>query len=188
MAGIDLSTLASVKIWLGEAGTGLDALISSLITSASAYFLTETSLDIGEILGAPYNEKYNGNGQDQLFLAHGPVTSVTSVTIGPVAIPASPDGIRRGYVFDSNVIYLIGYTFWRGAQNVAVQYAIAEPAATPSDISRCIDTIVAAWIRRQGHIDQVSQSLDGQVVGFNKKDIPPEAQVTIDRYKKRVPV
>jgi hypothetical protein len=119
----DLTTLETVKAWRSPpiTTTADDAQISRIITAASEFirrYLQRT------LVSQNYSEQRNGTGGRELMLRHAPVTAVTSLTVDGNAIPAAPDAVSPGYVLaaESGILYLRGYGFWRGAQNVAAAY------------------------------------------------------------------
>lgn len=182
---IDLCVLADLKNWLQVSAGTDDGLLAKLITNASQWVLS--ALNRPNLLSASYTEVRHGTGGDALYLQNYPVTVVASVTASGISIPPSPDSIQAGYVFDQDAVYLIGYTFCRGRNNVTVAYT-AGFAAIPLDLTQAAIAICAAWYKRRNWTDQASKSIQGEVVAFRKEDIPPEAKVVIDQYKRRIPV
>jgi len=115
----DLTTLANVKSWLTVSSTTDDVMLSRLITSVSQYIQQWLNRTIGVTSKI---EMRNGTGTNMMVFGEYPVVAVASVMVGGVTIPLSTDGISAGYVFDSKVLYLIGYAFQMGMQNVKLTY------------------------------------------------------------------
>jgi hypothetical protein len=119
-----------------------------------------------------------------------PILSVSSVSyaggiFGSTTIPQSPNGVQPGWVNDANRIYLVGlYYFPVGFQNVTLNYTSGFNSI-PEDVNQSVVELVAQKFIRSRHIDEDSQRLGDQVTSYSKKDIPPEVQTVIDRYKIR---
>lgn len=145
----DLTSLASVKSWLGVTLTTDDAMLTRLITAASRYILNYIGRP--SLLPAIYTDSYDGVGQRAILLRQWPVIAVNSLSIDGNAIQAAtslnPFGPwSPGYVLDpSDVepagsmqkISLRGTGFWCGRQNISVSYVAGyqvtgEAAAVPS--------------------------------------------------------
>jgi hypothetical protein len=148
MAAGDLTTLANVKAWLGAGVQPLpttdDALLARLVTAASSFVQNWLGR---QIASQAYAETMDGNGDTAMLLRQWPVTSVASLTIDTITIPASsPAPSGNGYLLQPwdgmseagpQQLALVGYAFHRRRQNVAVAYtagylAQGEPQAIPS--------------------------------------------------------
>lgn len=170
---------------------GQDALLSSLIAGASGLFYQLTSRKI--LLAAdPANPKTevrdgNGFGQNRIVTLDFPIVSVGSVTVDGTAIDASPAFNQRGYVVDGlgESIALRQACFIEGIANVELVYTAgyAADSAEAAAISDAVTILVAQKYKRLSHIDEVSQSLNGQITAsFSMKDVPAEVQTVIDRF------
>jgi hypothetical protein len=181
----DLTTLANVKEWLGMNNiTASDALISRLISACSAYMQTAMSRDIAV---ATYNEKRNGMGQDSMMLKETPIVTVNSLTIDGAAIPPQTGLVTGGYLYDDQMVYLAGYRFNWGRQNVIVNY-VGGYATTPPDIEQaCID-IIGDWFKYRERIGKTSEGIEGQSITFVNQSIPARAMGVILAYKRVSPV
>jgi hypothetical protein len=81
----DLCTRAQVKTYLGITDTSADAVIDSLIPSASAQILAALNrLDLTPT--DYYTDRICGNGKTRIYLKHYPVSTVSSVTVNDEAI------------------------------------------------------------------------------------------------------
>jgi len=130
----DLTTLANAKSWLAVSTTNDDALLSRLITASSQYIQSWLNRTFAV---ASQTEVRNGTGTQTMMFGDYPVVSVQSVVVNGTNVPASSDGISAGYVFDAKTIYLIGYVFPMGMQNVKITYThgyqrTAEASSIPS--------------------------------------------------------
>ncbi len=137
----DLTTLAAVKAWRSPpiATTADDAQVARIITAASAFIRRYLQRDL---VSQSYGEVRNGTGGRELMLRHAPVTAIAALSIDGNEVPAAPDAVSPGYVLagESGILYLRGYGFYRGVQNVAASYtagflisgeAQTVPAASP---------------------------------------------------------
>jgi hypothetical protein len=209
---LDLTTVASVKALasangLASSNTSDDANIQLAITGFSLEFLRMTG-QLGSEAPAQspfvepvtYNEWYNGNGNDQLFLKHRPIVSVSIITAGTATIPQSTGVSAVGWVIDQDqksiVIRSAGcgqfgrspgfmgtYGFPRGRMNVNVQYT-AGYTGTPPDIEWCATVVVTQnWRRHTLYLDQASKSLGGAAtIKFRDWELPPECARTVYNY------
>ncbi len=187
MAAGDLTTLANVKAYLSPPLTATtdDALLGRLITAASQFIQSWINATIAQ---AGYSETRNGNGGTLLFLRNRPVTAVASVLVDGVAIAASnPAPMGAGFLFDDNAIYLKGYAFSKGAQNITVQYT-AGYATTPPELEQACIALVCLRYKERDRIGQASKSLAGESASFQPKDMPPDVATVLDQYRNLVPV
>jgi len=212
---LDLITLAQVKALLSADGqsstnTSDDANIELAIQGWSAYFLKATGMSNGGldtvspfVQTVAYNEWYNGHGNNQLFVRHPPIQSITSLTGGLCAIGPSAGVNQYGYIVspDQKSIYLrsagwgpqfrwayglIGAGsrgFPRGIMNVNVQYVGGYPV-TPFDIQEYSTIVVAqTWKRHSQNLDQKSKIMQafGQTT-FRDWIMPPECLAMVRSY------
>jgi hypothetical protein len=144
----DLTTLASLKAWLGITSTNDDALLSSLITHVSSAILND--LGRGTILPTIYNEVHDGGGERSIVLRQWPACQLLDVSvdgvpiaIGPNRSPSAPRALTA--ILDApdpappgrmQRVSLLGGLYPNGDQNIAVTYRAgyeitAEPATVP---------------------------------------------------------
>ena len=185
MATGDLTTLDNVKAYLSPPLTATtdDALLTRLVTAASAFIQAWLGRTIAQ---NSYTETRNGVGGTRLFLRNRPVISVASVTVDGVAIAPSSGVGQAGYLFDDSSVYLTGYAFSRGQQNVTVAYT-AGYAVTPPEIEQACIALIALRYKERDRIGQVSKNLAGEVVSFAQKDMPADVQTLLDQYRSVVP-
>lgn len=178
-----LTTLENVKAWLSlkpEVAAD-DALLNRLIVAASAFL--ESWLN-RTILSQQFTDTRNGNGKQVMLFTNYPVTDVTSVVIDEQPIPKAV-GNGSGWFFDADRLYLRGYAFGRGMQNVKIAYS-AGYASVPPDIEQaCID-LVALRYREKSRIGEQSKSIGGETVSFFIGDLTPFAKSVLQQYKRVV--
>jgi hypothetical protein len=182
MAAGDLTTLANVKAWLSPplVTTGDDALLSRLITAASQFIQTWLARQIAI---QSYTETRSGDGGRKLALANAPIATVSSLTIDGLAIAPAPSPLAQGFVFGASTIYLQGYCFTRGFQNVVVGYT-AGFSATPPEIEQACIELVALRYKERDRIGHVSKSIAGETVAFQQKDMPADVQTILGQYRR----
>jgi hypothetical protein len=103
---MNLTTLASVKQYLGITTTNQDALIAQLIARESALVESWTGRTFPAVSNV--SKRLNGNGSKKLVLPDQPILSVSAVSILGSAVSASADGVAAGFMFDDTCLYLVG--------------------------------------------------------------------------------
>ena len=148
MSKYDLTTLASLKAWLGlpSAASPNDATLSALITAASRAIYAAISRP--GLLPQSYSETIDGEAR-RIYLRHWPVLQVTSLNLGGFAIPAAAQASAApevGYLLQPSevappgrpqAIDIFGWRVWRGRQNLNVAYSAgyaiqSEPQIVPA--------------------------------------------------------
>lgn len=142
-AAVDLTTLAAAKTYL--AGVSVtppaDGVLQELITAISAELQRFLSR---RLPSQTYSLNVNGRGDYALFLPNTPITAVDLLMIDNAAIDAAPSG-GAGYIINPDAIYLRGYSFSRGIQNVAVTYTAGYALNDmPADIVRAAHEAIRA--------------------------------------------
>ena len=203
----DLTDLATVKGWLNIAATADDALLSRLITAASAKISAYIQRSIGT---GTYTEVRNGSGTHSMMLGKWPVTAVTSVTVNSATIPKAQNGGAGWYapVWDGStfmipepyVILTSGYTpiaasfgwglwngwFPTGAGNVTIIYT-AGFTTTPADIVQACVELVAQMYQRRTRIDLKSVNQATQSTSYEMQ-MTPGIKELLNPYKRVAPV
>ncbi len=180
----DLTTLTAVKQWLGLQNNADDALITSMVSQYSEAVQTWLGRDL---LSHSVTEKRSGTGGAVMAFSDYPVTAVAAVAVNGQAIAASAGYGQAGYQFDDQFIYLTGYAFPRGTNNVQLQYT-AGFATTPPDIARAVIELIALRFKEKDRIGHSSKSLAGETVSYIVKDFPDSVRATLDKYKKVIPI
>jgi hypothetical protein len=184
MAAPDLTTTADVKAWLGITNTDFDTLLTRLITAASVFAQTYMQR---QIASASYTEKRSGVGSAVLMVRNTPMTAVASVTVDNIAIPAAANSLLMGYTFDENEIYLNGYEFARGRNNIQLAYT-AGFATVPQDIAQATIELVSLKFKEKDRIGLVSKGLAGETTAYTQKDMQDSVKSCFDIYKRILPV
>jgi len=179
----DLCALADVKTYLGITDTNSDAVLTSLVTNASAMVEQFCNRVFAQ---ASYTETRNGNERVQLCLKNTPVTAVASVTINDTPVLPAVGATGTGYVFDDISIYLRqgGYqsAFIRGMQNVTVVYT-AGFATIPMDVAQACIELVAQKYAKRNRIDKASETLGTQqTISFSQADMPAQVRTALQPY------
>lgn len=197
-------------------------LLSRLITSFSAYVLWRTSNGPSDgsfpasspfVAPVTYNEWYDGNGNNRLFLYHRPIRTVTSLTINGTITKQSTDPKYPGWVIDQAGKSIIfrqsnGYGnyvsflrspwsaysgisgcssgFSRGLSNINVQYT-AGYSSVPYDLNDAAIQAVILKFRRGEHVDQKSMALPegGGTLTYRDWELPPEVVAVLDFYTRK---
>lgn len=186
---MDYCTIADVKKYAtGVQGSGLDALITSLITTESRLIDNWCNLSIGQ---ASYTEYFDGNDTRRLATKRYPIQSVTSVKINNVAWTQLYPGTANfasgvGYTFDERFIVALNQKFPCGIKNIEVFYA-AGYAVAPDDIRQATVELVAFRLGERGHLDTSSKTLNGEVVSYRNVSIPVTVIERIDNYRSYIP-
>lgn len=180
----DLTTVANVKSWIGLAAGTDDILLARLVSGVSTWVQEWIGRTIAT---GSYTERLNGNGKNVLFFLNYPVTAITSVTIDGVLIPARTVIGGAGYSFDADCLYLDGYSFSVGRQNVVIVYT-AGFAATPADLEQAAIQLIALRYRDKDRIGVTSRSIGPEHTTFFQKDFPEDVQSVLWSYKRVVPI
>lgn len=189
-----LCQLADVKNYLGTTTAATDAVLTSLAGNASAFIERYCNRVFEQ---ASYTEARNGNGADAIYLRNTPIVSVQSVSVDGTSIPAAPDTVSYGYIFDTHKVYLrgdarvnpitpgifAGYPprFQRGIQNIVIAYT-AGFAAIPVDVTQACIELVASKFAKRDRIDTKNAVLAGQTVGYDLSDMPASVKTTLAQW------
>lgn len=197
MAAGDLTTIEDVAGYLGiglkmagspAAPDPTDAtvkLLTRLVTSASSFISTHLGRDFSQV--SDYVESRNGTGGASMVFADYPVTSVGTVQIDGRVIPACTSNSSPGYLFSDTCLYLRGYRFSRGVQNVLMQYT-AGYATIPPEIAQVTIDLVCRKYKERERIGVTSKSINGENVSFAKTDLTDEFKSLLRQYQKVIPV
>lgn len=180
MAAGDLTTLASVKTWLGITATTDDVQLARMVTAASDYIKAWLSRDITSTIYT--NEKYHGTGNGTLVVRQWPITAIASITVDGSLVDPSL------YAFDGRFIYLNnGYAFNKGRANVVVTYTAGYTTTPPSLEQACIEFIGMKYRERE-RIGHSSKNIGGETVAFIVTDLHPNVKTILRQYSNKVPV
>lgn len=201
MAAQDLTTLATLKLWLPISSTTTtdDTTISRLITAVSMDFQRATKRP--DLLSTEYTEVRQGDGGPRMIAFHWPIVSVSSLEIAGSAVTESANKIAPGWYIDSDIdperiwnLYLIGYCFTDGAA-VALDYTAGytQPGGEggiplPEDIEQAvIDWCTYRYKERPNVGATARRSTEGDSVQTSLIDAPPNVLQVIERYTRELP-
>lgn len=183
------TTIQNYKTWAGIADSSQDAKIAAAIPRASAMVQRFLGYDPS---GGDFVDLLDGNGGRMIPVKNPPIKSVASVVlqdIGTVTIaPTAAISQVVGFFFDDKFVYLRGYTFCRGTQNVQITYT-AGFATFPDDIEEATMMTVSSLVSA-GSIDPnvTSETVPGAYTGMFKPDAGklPAAAISILTPLRRV--
>lgn len=178
----DLTTLANVKGYLNITNSTDDTLLSRLITAASSFIEKILSRTF---TAANYNEFYDGNDGATFLLPYYPVNSITSVTIDTQVIPLAPDSISNGYGSNVYGVFLRGYKFTKGYQNVQIAYN-AGYSVIPLDIEDECIRLVALRYKYKDRIGVSGKGIGPEHVSYDMKDQADKVLSALRAYQKVV--
>ena len=191
-----LCAVSDVQGYLGTSDSALVPILTTLVANASAFIERYCGRTFEQ---GTYTETRNGNGAEAIYLRQGPIVSVQSVSVDGIAIPAAPDAISYGYVFDDRRVYLRGYarvspstpgtligsvgSFRRGIQNVVIAYT-AGYAVIPPDLNQACVELVADKYAKRKRIDEKSQTTGQQMTAaYDLSDISARVKTAINAYR-----
>lgn len=179
----DYCTLAEAKLWLNITTINSDTLISSLITSASAYIDNWTGRTFST---ATKTFSVNGNGSPIMMVKYYPITAVSAVSVDGVSYSAS-NGTSAGYLFDDTTVYLIGAQFNKGIQNVTITLTHGY-ATIPADIKQVVIELVGKKVKETDRIGIQSKNLAGETITFDISDLKEDNKKVLNNYNRVVPL
>lgn len=116
---MNLATLQQAKQYLALTTTNQDALIEQLLARATSAIEQQLSRRFpSQTITA---KRLNGTGTGRLMLPARPVTGVTYLKVATIELSES-DGLLPGYLWDDKMLYLQGYCFPQGYQNVIASW------------------------------------------------------------------
>lgn len=162
MAQSPYTTITDYKTWAGIADASQDARIAAAIPRASALVQRFLGFDPA---GGTFSEIYDGNSSRLMPVRNPPIISVSAINIADlgstVIAPTSAISLNVGFYFDDKFVYLRGYTFCRGTQNVQIQY-VSGYSQMPEEIPYATMLTVTAMVSA-GDLDPnvASESVPG---------------------------
>lgn len=196
MAAGDITNLGDLKAWLGINNPSDDGVLGPLISNVSKEIYNRCGRQANGFTAAGnVTETRNGTGTASISVLNFPINSVASVVVDDQSLPASPDGVLPGYVFDPYTISLVGFSggyvrgiglpwpsvfcFTQGRGNVVLTYN-AGFSAIPSDLAQDCIEICALKYQARKHIGlRSNSSKSGESSTFNTSE-------EIDRIFKRI--
>ena len=172
----DLTTVAAVKAYLRITVSTDDALFTAGILSASAWIRSYLNRDI---TSTTYTEYKDGTGTQTLMLGQYPITTVSSITSGGVAVDLTNVVSRNGLIIRTD-----GQKWLAGYANIVVTYT-AGYASVPYDIAAACNEIVAWRYEESKRIGQSSKSAGGQeTVAYQTTDVPPNVKTLLNNWRR----
>ncbi len=162
---IDLTTIADATAWLGAMNITAPQAdqIQQIITAMSSSIQAWLGRNL---ISASYMQTFDGRGSDRLALPNSPITAVSSVIVDALTIPASQTTTDFGYIFSTIPeppanpwLFLRGYRFCKGIQNVLVSYtagysADSLPPAIVQAVREAITALTQVAAREPGLIEE----------------------------------
>jgi hypothetical protein len=183
-----LSTVALVK---AEFASGLD---TSVADSDIQEYIDDLSQDWLQRCGVyslstlyTFTDVYDGSGTRRLKVRQVPLNSVTTLMFGVTVIPQSTTPTQNGWGIESNgnFIFLRGYWFPKGIQNVTVT-GNAGNDGIPGDVQRAFTRHCAIEFKRKDSINVKSLSLSsgGTTTYLTNDELPPDIQRVIRNHSR----
>lgn len=181
MATRDLTTLSFVKGWLQlkASETTDDGFLQHQVSAASRAI--ESRLNRA-ILRDTYTETRNGNGVSAMRLINTPIKTVSAVTINNTAVTVRTVPTASGFTWDDINLYVPGWCFAKGVQNIVVTYE-AGFDAVPADLEDCVAQVIAWKYRNRDRIGVNSKVLAGETNSYFA-GLSKDLLEAIDQYKR----
>lgn len=192
---MNLCSLADVQAYTGDTSAGVGAVYTALIPKVSAAIEAYCARTFGQ---ASYTETRNGNSADRIIVKNRPLTAVASVNVNGLSIPAAPDTVSFGFVFDDSSIYIragrklspppagtlggFPVCFERGIQNVVLAYT-GGYAAAPADVNQAACEWISFKTAKRGRPDKKNEVLAQQTVGFDLSGMPDMVKTLLQPYR-----
>jgi hypothetical protein len=132
-----------------------------------------------QVVQASYSRTFNGQGGYKLFVPDIPLVSVQSLTINGQTIPAgawSGSSQMPGYYNDDAAIFVVGYSFCRGFQNIRASYT-AGYNPVPAEIEQaCLDWL--KMIYASGQIPTIGANVNKISAGDTTIQMAGNSSVT----------
>lgn len=190
-----LTTLLNVKSNLSVDSNADDVLLTRTINQVSTAILNYLQRPL--LARTTYTEVRSGVGNQKITLRNWPVVSIASVTINGVNIPQGTNPTKPGWFlqqWDGAVagnlqqLYLIGYCFSRGLNNITVVYdagycvtnqAVNVPGSTP--YTQTITPASGTWAQDDG-VYYASTGVKLTAVAANATPTAGQYSVIIDGF------
>jgi hypothetical protein len=188
----DLVKEATVKQAMRVGVSTDDKLIGLLIPACSQFIRNYLSHDVpvavknvNDVLEYPvFSEYYDGKNNRVIPLYNTPIKVVQSVFIGKTNIPAALTPQDTGFFFSTDRLFVNGWVFATGYQNVKTIYQ-AGYEAVPADIEQaCREMVLEKYKRMTDRIGQRSASIMGQNITFNMSDLTDNVKDLLSPYKR----
>ncbi|HXA46048.1 MAG TPA: hypothetical protein VNW52_00355 [Burkholderiaceae bacterium] len=205
-----ITTLANIKSYAGDLTSNTDAPLSLIM----GYALPALNGFCNRTLTSTTVTEYrNGNNSQQMVMTQYPITSVASVVIDGVPIPAStPASVNgpatAGYSFvpGGRMVLLTGYVFTRGSRNVQITLTGgygdgsgaggADLQPWPQDLVMAYTLYCVVRLKERPRLGIGSQTMAGQSVTYadgpsgtssGSMGMPAAAALILKNYTNNVP-
>jgi hypothetical protein len=178
----DFCTLANAKAWAKVSVADDDALITSIVSSVTSEFQRYLGRDF---LTASFVERYDGNDMPSLRTRQYPITAVSALTIGGVSIPLAASSEGVGYMFNDEWMFLYGFLFTRGLQNISLSYT-AGYSVVPTSLDIAAREQVTYEYLKRNRIGEISRNIGGQVVSFQITEFAEGVQQVLDQFRRKM--
>jgi hypothetical protein len=176
-----LASLAALKesISIAVSDTASDALLSRILASSSAWFITQCN---GRVFGvANYNEYIEAGRAGVVVLPQYPIVSISLVETDAVILVATP-GSDTGYWYDAPSGIVRSYEIARG-DYVHVTWS-AGYAQVPADVRAAVIDLAASEYKRMPRIGIASSSAVGETTTFSPWAASDFVRKTIEAYRR----
>lgn len=177
--------------------TADDTLISTLILACDSR--VQSILDRNLESTAYSNERYDGNGTDELLLKHFPIISVSEVKVSAdysfSAVSALVEDDEFTIEANTGTLFRLGGVWEVGKRNIRVSYT-GGYATLPSDVVHAANMTVAEWVQRAKQLEggQTQSPITSEDIGGERTtdyawevaktaDIPKAAMDIFLRYR-----
>jgi uncharacterized phiE125 gp8 family phage protein len=168
-----LTTLAAVKSYLKIIIPDEDALLEDLINSSSSAIESYCKRKFKE---QTFNEEYDGNGRNGLYLHQYPVKSVNSVAINGSVLPISDYKVNK----NSGKLIRNGSIWPSGEINITVDYT-AGYSEIPLDLDLACRHLIMSYYKSD--IASFSNTFQEGIV-FRPEALPAQVKALVSPYKK----
>jgi hypothetical protein len=185
MAAGDLTTIDRVKAFADVRNDASDALLTDLVTGASAYVKQWLARSLHQ---AVYTMWFDGTGGDVMFLPEWPVVSVSTVSIDERVIQPASGPKETGYRWDKYSVWLNNDRWSRGRGNCLIGWTAGYTDQTmPRDIVEAVTELVALVYRDRDRLGLVSKSMSGETTSYMQSAMTRRIESMLRPHRKVMP-
>ncbi|MDQ1326679.1 MAG: hypothetical protein QG564_1805 [Campylobacterota bacterium] len=166
----DLTSVADVKKYLRINSATDDALIGSLVSSASKFIESWCGRSFS---AADYVEKFNGTNRDYHFVKHTPLNSLVYVKV---------NNINEEVLNYNEEMIVISNTFKSGRINCEISYN-AGYDVIPADIEQACIELVGIKYKQIETLNLSSKAIAGETTSFIVNEMPDFVKVVLQQYR-----
>jgi len=208
---IDVATLAQYAN-LPNLTTDMEDVAQSLISGFSMEVCNYAGRAPGSFNGvAAFAETYDGNGNDELFVANAPIVTIASLDINGILIPQSVSVSTPGWYIPrqaksvvmrtaSTVVSTFSSTdwaaftglpvwkFWRGRGNVQISYT-AGYSTPPTPLVVAALKQCTIWLNRRMREDEKSRNMpQSGTTSYAAWNWSPDVYMAVSQYRRMAQV